>query len=315
MKLVGNLAAVTRVGQRLPGLGGVPRLPHLPEWRVLRRRLIVAGLVLCALAAGYLFWFRSSSFVAIEDVTVKGAEAAPQIESALRGAAEGQSTLDFDMAALNAVVAGNPLVGDLAVEPDFPSGVLIDVELREPAGYLDAEGVVVAGDGTVLERTGERPEGVPSIELAGKGAGDAALEGDAAVGDALAAAKVLGAAPQALAEQVNEASSGGEYGVTVDIGPGLELRFGSPADAALKWRAAAAVLASPKFEGAAYLDLSVPKRPVAGGVPEPSETMSDAAETDVLTPVEELPAAPVEAVAPVAVDPAAAPVEAAPVVP
>ena len=39
-----------------------------------------------------------------------------------------------------------------------------------------------------------------------------------------------------------------------------------PGEAGLKWKAAAAVLASSDFEGAAYLDLSVPERPVAGGI-------------------------------------------------
>jgi cell division septal protein FtsQ len=285
MKLAGNLAAVARVGDRLPTIS---RPSRRPDWPTLKRRLIIVGLVLCVLAAAYWFWFRGSSFVAVEDVTIKGAEQAPQIESALRGAAEGQSTIDFDMAALEQAVAGDPLVADIAVQADFPSGVLIDVEVRRPAGYLGAEGVVVAGDGTVLERTGERPEGVPSIELANKD--DGALEGDAAIGDALAASKVLGAAPEALAPLINEASTGGEFGVTIDLGPGLELRFGSPSEAALKWRAAAAVLASPKFDGAAYLDLSVPKRPVAGGVPEASET----AIAEETAPVEEVPVAPVE---------------------
>jgi cell division septal protein FtsQ len=309
MKLAGNLAAVARVGDRLPSIPRPSRLPRLPDWRTLKRRLIVTGLILCILAAAYWFWFRGSSFVAVEDVKIEGAEQAPQIESALRGAAEGQSTLDFDMAALEQAVAGDPLVGDIAVEADFPSGVLIDVELRTPAGYLGAEGAVVAGDGTVLERVGERPEGVPSIELEDKEAG--AVAGDAATGDALAASKVLGAAPQALAVQINEAAVGGEFGVTVDIGPGLELRFGSPSEAALKWRAAAAVLASPKFDGAAYLDLSVPKRPVAGGVPEPSETAITEevapVEEVAVPPVEEVPVAPVEEVPVAPVEPVVAP--------
>ena len=55
-----------------------------------------------------------------------------------------------------------------------------------------------------------------------------------------------------------------DAGPVVQLTGGLELRFGDPSRAQQKWQAATAVLASPDFEGAEYLDLSVPGRPVAG---------------------------------------------------
>ena len=105
-----------------PRLPSMPRsLPGLPPWKIVRRRLIVIGLVLVALAAAYLFWFRGSSFVRVETVKITGTEQAPEIESALRSAADGQSTLNVDVAALEEAVAGDPLVRGIKVDAELPA--------------------------------------------------------------------------------------------------------------------------------------------------------------------------------------------------
>ena len=275
---------------RLPE--GWPRMPRfsrasrsrggsgrgLPPWRIVRRWLIVAAILLLALAAAYTFWFRTSSYVAVEQVKITGAEQVPEADSALRAAADGQSTLHPDAEALRAAVAGNPAVAGIKVDTDFPHTMLIDVRTRVPVAYLASEGVVVAGDGTILDNTGKAPEGVPEIKVDEEDGG--LVSGDLVTGDALEISRVLGAAPPQLAEAVNSAETDKDVGVAVDIGPGLELRFGDSTSADLKWKAAAAVLADPKFEGASYLDLSVPDRPVAGGVsestPEPETTVDPA---------------------------------------
>ena len=45
-----------------------------PRVRVVWRRRVLAGVVVAiALVAGYFFWFRDSSLVAVEEVEVKGA--------------------------------------------------------------------------------------------------------------------------------------------------------------------------------------------------------------------------------------------------
>jgi len=277
---------------RLPE--GWPRMPRfsrlsrsrsgsgrgLPPWRVVRRWLLVAAVLVLALAAAYAFWFRGSSYVAVEEVKITGAEQVPEVDSALRAAADGQSTLHPDADALRAAVAGNPAVAGIKVDTDFPHTMLIDVRTRIPVAYLASEGVVVAGDGTILDNTGKAPEGIPEIKVDD----DAGLvSGDLVTGDALEISRVLGAAPPPLAEAINSAETDKDVGVSVEIGPGLELRFGDSTSADLKWKAAAAVLADPKFEGASYLDLSVPDRPVAGGVsestPEPETTVDPTATT------------------------------------
>jgi hypothetical protein len=77
-------------------------------------------------------------------------------------------------------------------------------------------------------------------------------------------ARVLGAAPRALRPHI-EASSYGESGVDVHLRSGIELRFGDAANAAEKWRAAAAVLADPSTIAADYVDLHAPSRPAVYG--------------------------------------------------
>ena len=272
---------------RLPeGWPRMPRMPRfsrtsgsrrsLPPWRIVRRWLVVAAIALLALGAAYTFWFRGSSYVAVEQVKITGTEQVPEVDSALRAAADGQSTLHPDADALRAAVAGNPAVAGIKVDTQFPHTMLIDVRTRIPVGYLASEGVVVAGDGTILDTTGKAPEGVPEIKADSKDSSDL-VDGKAVTGDALEISRVLGAVPAPLADEINSAETNKDVGVSVDIGPGLELRFGDSSSADLKWKAAAAVLADPKFEGASYLDLSVPDRPVAGGV---SETTTEPATTD-----------------------------------
>jgi cell division protein FtsQ len=229
-----------------------------PSWPRLRNRLIIAGIVLAALAAAYVFWFRGSSFVEIRDVRVTGADVPPGVEEQLTAAATGLSTLNLDRGALDSAVADNPSVVGLKIETDFPHGVTIDVQSREPVGWIDADGgTVVAGDGIVLATGVDQPDGVPQI--AGGGSG-----GDRLEGAALADSRVLGAAPPPLLAQTEKAVVDDRHGVVVVLDGGIELRFGSPGNADQKWRAAAAVLADPKLTSATYLDLSVPSRPVVG---------------------------------------------------
>jgi len=231
----------------------------LPSWPRLRNRLIVALLIVAALVAGYMLWFRDSSLVAIENVKVTGADLGPGVEESLSAAATGLSTLHLDRGAIEAAVAEDPSVVALKIEADFPHGVTIDVQSRTAAGWVDADGgTLLAVDGTVLGSGVDRPDGLPEI------AGSGRSPGNRADGAELAAARVLGAVPAPLQGQVEKARVDDEHGVVAELNGGIELRFGSPGSADQKWGAAAAVLADPKLTSATYIDLSVPSRPVVG---------------------------------------------------
>ena len=115
-----------------------------------RSPAVVAGL----LAAGYQLWFRSSSFVAVEQVTVAGMTGPERAaaEAALTKAAKDMTTLDVDVDALRAAVAGLATVVDVEADADFPHGLAITVHERPPVLIAAAGGraLPVAGDGTVL---------------------------------------------------------------------------------------------------------------------------------------------------------------------
>lgn len=83
-------------------------------------------------------------------------------------------------------------------------------------------------------------------------------------GHALEQAIVLGAAPPVLRPYL-ERSFYGEDGVDVMLTSGIELQFGDDSRAALKWKAAAAVLADPSITALDYVDLTAPTRPAYGG--------------------------------------------------
>lgn len=235
------------------------RAPSLPSIRVIRRWLMVLLVLTGVLVAGYLFWFRDSSLVAVEEVRVSGAESNPGAEAALVQAGQSMSTLDLDQRALQLAVADDPSVLSIEAEADFPHGLDVAVDLREPAAYLEADGgTVVAGDGIVLAAGVDRPDGLPTIDVA-------APELSArASGSALELAQILGPVPDALGPKVERSDVDPKLGPIVTLEPGIVLRFGDSTQAAIKWDAAAAVLADPKLTSATYIDLSAPARPVVG---------------------------------------------------
>ncbi len=89
-------------------------------------------------------------------------------------------------------------------------------------------------------------------------------KGDRVKGPVLEQARVLGAVPPALRRFVTS-SRYGESGVDVELDSGIELRFGDASQAALKWKAAAAILADPTIEALDYVDLHAPAHPAYGG--------------------------------------------------
>jgi hypothetical protein len=119
--------------------------------------------------------------------------------------------------------------------------------------------VAVAADGTILVGLPPPEEGsLPKLPL------ETPPKSPRLQGPALEQARVLGATPPALRPYVED-SYFGESGVDVNLSSGIELRFGGSAQAARKWRAAAAVLADPSVTALDYVDLHVPGRPAPGG--------------------------------------------------
>lgn len=119
--------------------------------------------------------------------------------------------------------------------------------------------VPVADDGTVLAwlRLSEEVL-LPRLSL------KAPPKGPRVQGPVLEQVHVLAAVPEDLRPYL-AASHFGQTGVDVELTSGIELRFGDAAAAARKWRAAAAMLASPQVTSLDYVDVTAPGRPTIGG--------------------------------------------------
>lgn len=225
------------------------------------RVVLVAAVLLAALVALGL-WLRDSSLVRVDAVVVRGVQGgqAAEIRAALTDAALDMSTLDIDDGALRAAVATYPVVRGLHTATDFPHKLRITVDSYEPVAALqrgNGERTAVAFDGTLLR--GDSVKHLPVI-------GVKAAPGGAHVADAatLHAIDVVVAAPSALRKRV-ERIYRNESGLAATVAGGPKLYFGGGERLRAKWLAAAAVLAHSGTQGASYVDLRIPEKPVAGG--------------------------------------------------
>jgi cell division septal protein FtsQ len=120
--------------------------------------------------------------------------------------------------------------------------------------------IVVGGDGRLLgsasPKKKDRPLPVLPVEQRPKG--------DHVRGHVLEQVRVLAAAPKALRPYL-ASTNYGKTGVDVEFTSGIEIRFGDPAGARKKWKAAAAVLADPSVTMLSYVDVHAPTRPTVGG--------------------------------------------------
>jgi len=227
-----------------------------------RYRIAIAAIVLAALGAGYLFWLRDSSLVAVTDVEVVGVTGPERerVVAELTRVGERSTTLHTDRAAIERAALAFPTVASVSVDPNFPHGLRIEVDERPPRLLARAGGeqVAVAADGTVLEGVEVPEDGLPVLELDQLPAG-------ALGGEALEQALVLGAAPDPLRPLIEGVKRSDEYGVELTLRGGVEARFGVGDRVVQKWAALAAVLADPKLTAAGYVDVRVPERPAVGG--------------------------------------------------
>jgi len=235
----------------------------------MRRRAFMVLAACLVLAAGFQFWLRDSPLVAVEDVKVTGltTKDAARVRASLVSAAHTMTTLHVDQAELEDAIAAYPVVRALHVEADFPHRLDIRVIEHRPAAMV--AGLPVAGDGTILR--GLPVEGrLPEIDTDGK------LDGDRLSDPAsLHAARVAGGAPAPLRGRLERISIRSEEGIVVELRDGPELYFGNARRVRAKWIAAVRILADPEAAGASYIDVRLPGRPAAGGLP--AETLAPVA--------------------------------------
>jgi cell division protein FtsQ len=267
------------------------RLPQLDRARSvlaskrLRRHLLLLTAGLLVLSSGYQFWLRDSSLVAVEKVTITGlsTSGSERVRLALTTAARSMTTLHVDHEALERAVAGYPVVRELEVTTDFPHGLQIHVVEHVPVATAVGAGgrVAVAGDGTILQGV-TADKRLPTVEV--EGAIGVERLRDAT---ALASAAIAGAAPAALSGRIAEVGEDGRLGQVAQLRNGPEVIFGDATRLAAKWAAASRVLADLEASGASYVDVRLPGRPAAGGLPaETIVPVAPAGDTSTVPPAD-----------------------------
>ena len=84
-----------------------------------------------------------------------------------------------------------------------------------------------------------------------------------------------------------------EEGIVVELRDGPELIFGDATRVRAKWIAAVRILADPEAAGASYIDVRLPGRPAAGGLPaETLAPVAPAGSAELAAPQGTAPAAP-----------------------
>jgi cell division protein FtsQ len=261
----------------MPRVRTPPRLPRAAVW----------ALAIFALLVGALMWLRDSSLVAVQRVTVVGLTGpeAQRVSAQLRDAALDMTTLHVRGDQLRSVVEPYPIVKDLRVSTDFPHGLKVTVVENTPVAMIVTDGgtTPVAADGRLLRGAAQRQ--LPVVPLRVPPGGDHVI--DATARGAIAA---LAAAPPALRQRVDRASTTPQGGLTFRLRSGPDLRFGGADRLAAKWAAAAAVLADPAAAGASYLDLRYPERPAAGALEDPA-TQRDPDAVNAADPAQTTPSA------------------------
>ncbi|HEX8074940.1 MAG TPA: hypothetical protein VF545_08160 [Thermoleophilaceae bacterium] len=240
----------------------------------LRRRLLAAALVAIALGVLYVLWFRDSSLVRVERVTVTGLTGtdAKRERAAVTAAAKRMTTLHVDEAALLEAIGPGAAVRELRVSSDFPHRLRIEVVETAPVAILveGSERVAVGAGGVMLPHVRVAGAEVPAIAVGALPSGSRLGRGRA-----LRLVGAAAAAPAVLRRRVLRVRELPGKGLVALLRRGPQVILGSTGSLAAKWAAAAAVLADPQSRGAAYVDVRMPDRPVAGGLdvppPEPPE--------------------------------------------
>ena len=228
-------------------------------------RSVLLGLALALAAIALYLVARETSLFALRTIAVSGAP--PQLAARVRAALEplaGSSLVAFDAGAAEGRLGTLPEVASATFDRDFPHTLRVAVEVERPVAILrrGPEAWLLSARARVLRELSRRP--YPRLPRVW-----APPESDVIVGATLAGQ--VGAAARAAALLAETRFPGdvrlvrGRPGqLTLVLGSGRELRLGDAAGLAVKLAVARRLL--PLAAGAAYVDVSVPERSVAGYV-------------------------------------------------
>jgi cell division protein FtsQ len=226
-------------------------------------RSIAVGVALTAIAVGVYAALRESSAFAIRRIEVRGAplQVSAEVRTALAPLL-GRNLLALDGGSLARRVDALPTVVSVGYDRAFPHTLRLTVVAEDPVAVLHrgAETWLLSGRGRVIARVPARTSGalariwVPTRTPVKLGSFVPAGEG-------LIAARALALTSRFPARIAVATFKHGQ--LALRLRSGLELRLGDPTDVRLKLAIARRALHRLPT-GTAYLDVSLPQRPVAG---------------------------------------------------
>ena len=227
--------------------------------RGIRSRPAMAALLVVALAAGGWLVVNSPVF-GIRVVDVRGTDHLDAAEvRRLAAVEEGRNLIRLSLDAVEVRVERHPWVAHAEASRDLPSTLVIEVGERRPRGWLadGRQSVVVAGDGTVLERLEAAPRTLPGL-------GEATTA--PVVGDRLEASPPELRVAATMPAPLLRAAAGIEVDageVTVRLRGGGEARYGALSSLGEKHRALGEILAWAEEEAVevAVIDVRIPSAP------------------------------------------------------
>jgi len=226
-------------------------------------RSLLVGFVLVVAVLGGYWGAKASSVFAVRQLEVQGAPpaVAREVERAARGVV-GTSLIDIDARALEDTVRALPSVAGVSVDRAFPNTLVVKVAAERPVAVIRRgnSAWLATGSGKVIQEIepGTARE-FPRLWLT--------REVGVRIGGSLpsslaAATRALAAAREVRLPRRVKAVRSGDGRLTLILHEGREIRLGGTSDVLLKLTVAARVFPLLE-EGALYVDVSVPERPVA----------------------------------------------------
>ena len=232
-------------------------------------RLVPSGrslLIVLALVAGVLVavWgAHASSVFAVQRVQIVGAP--PPVERQVERVTAkvvGLSLLEVDARRVEDTVRALPTVAGASVDRSFPNTLVVKVSAERPVAVVRrrTSAWLVTGTGKVIREI--RPGSLRAFPRLWVPTGVGVRVGGALPASLAPATRALAAVQEARIPRRVKAVRTGAGELTLVLRHGPEIRLGDPTDVRLKLAVAAEVFPYLPRD-AAYLDVSVPERPVS----------------------------------------------------
>jgi cell division protein FtsQ len=223
------------------------------QWRRrwLAWRYLLAIVLVLALVGGGIWavWF--SSWLAVEEVDVSGAQTVEAADIRARsGIDTGEPLVRVDIAAAERRIRALAVIRSVSVTRQWPNGVLISIEERVAIAVVEIGGRLrgMDAEGVVFRDYRRAPPGLPRVETA-IGTTSAALK---------EAAEVIAALPESLTLLVDHVQVTTVDQISLVLKDGREVVWGSADESDTKAEVLETLLATVQAQ---VYDVSVPSKP------------------------------------------------------